>query len=228
MNKKSIVLLSSGLDSVVSLAISKEEYNITLALTFDYGQKAAKREINSAKKITDFYKIDHKVIKLDWLSEISNSALNGRGNIPKINNNNLDNTSITNETAKAVWVPNRNGLFINIAGAIADAQGFSHIIIGANKEEGATFKDNTNEFITAVNLSLKNSTNNNVQVLAPMINFNKTEIVKKGIELNIPFNDIYSCYKDNTKHCGQCESCLRLKRALQANNKYDIIKEIFE
>ena len=66
MNKKSIVLLSSGLDSVVSLAISKEEYNITLALTFDYGQKAAKREINSAKKITDFYKIDHKVIKLDW------------------------------------------------------------------------------------------------------------------------------------------------------------------
>ena len=228
ITRKSIVLLSSGLDSVVSLATAKEEYNITLALTFDYGQKAVEQEINSAKEISKIYNIEHKIIKLDWLNEISNSTLNRSGNIPNIYENNLDDKTITKKSAKSVWVPNRNGLFINIAGAIADAQGYTHIIIGANKEEGETFKDNSISFINAINNSLENSTQNNVQIIAPLIGFNKTEIVKKGLELNIPFNKIYSCYKGKNKHCGQCESCSRFKRALQANNKYDIIKEIFE
>ena len=228
MTRKSIVLLSSGLDSVVSLAKAKEEYNITLALTFDYGQKAVEHEINSAKEISKIYNIKHKIIKLDWLDEISNSALNRIGNIPNINENNLDNKTITKKTAESVWVPNRNGLFINIAGAFADAKGYTHIIIGANKEEGETFKDNSKIFINAVNKSLENSTQNKVEVYAPLIDLSKTEIVKKGIELNIPFNKIYSCYNGGNKHCGQCESCSRLKRALQVNNKYDIIKEIFE
>ncbi len=227
MNKKSIILLSSGLDSVVCLAEAKEKYNIKLALTFDYGQRAKDEEISSSKLIAKYYGIEHKIIKLDMLNEISNSALNGKSKIPQLNEKKLDDINITDKTAKAVWVPNRNGLFINIAAAIADAEKYSYIIIGANKEEGATFKDNSQKFIDAINNSLKYSALNNVQVYAPLINLNKTEIVKKGIELNIPFDKIYSCYTGEKKHCGKCESCLRLKKALQLNNKYDIIKEIF-
>ena len=51
MNKKGIILLSGGLDSLVSLGVSKEKYNIRLALTFDYGQNPVKREIKTSKKI---------------------------------------------------------------------------------------------------------------------------------------------------------------------------------
>ena len=140
---------------------------------------------------------------------------------------NLNSQKLTKESAKSVWVPNRNALFINIAASFAEAQNYSHIIIGANKEEGETFKDNSKEFIKAINESLKNSINTDVQVLSPLENMNKEEIVKKGIELNIPFNMIYSCYNNTGKHCGKCESCTRLKRALQINNREDIIAMLF-
>ena len=72
---KSIILLSGGLDSLVSLGLSKEKYNVTLALTFDYGQKSVVQEILASKKICEYYGIEHKVIKLDWLKDITHTAL---------------------------------------------------------------------------------------------------------------------------------------------------------
>ena len=129
MNNKSIILLSGGLDSLVSLGVCKTEYNVELALTFDYGQKAANSEISTSKKICDYYNIKHKVIQLDWLKEITHTALVSDKELPE----GIDNPI---ESAKAVWVPNRNGLFLNIAGSFADSENYTHIILGANKEEG--------------------------------------------------------------------------------------------
>ena len=219
---KSIILLSGGLDSVVSLALLKKEYNITTALTFNYGQNSLQKELEVSKKLADFYNLEHFVIDLPWLNKISTSSLNQNKEIPT--GNNIEDI---NKTSKSLIVPNRNALFINIAGAIAEAKGFKYIIIGANEEESHNFKDNSKEFINSINLSLKNSTENEVQVLAPLIDYSKSEIVKKGIEANTPFDLIHSCYKGEEKHCGMCESCLRLKRALQLNNREDIIGELF-
>ncbi len=225
---KSIILLSGGLDSVISIAECIKEYNISLAITFDYGQKSLHSEINSAKQISKFYSIEHKIINIDWLKEISSSALNTEKQIPIMNINELNNKIITEQTAKSVWVPNRNALFINIAACIAEAQNYNYIILGANKEEAATFKDNTQEFINAINNSLKNSTNKEIKVIAPLINLTKEEIVKKGIELQVPFKYIHSCYLGGNRNCGKCESCQRLKRALKLNNRNDIILELFQ
>ena len=196
MMTKSIILLSGGLDSVISLALFKEKYNITTAVTFNYGQNSAEKEIISSKKITDFYKLKHVIIDLPWLNEISTSTLNQNKKIPT-----ADKIEEIEKESKSLIVPNRNALFINVAACIADAQGFKNIIIGANKEESNTFKDNSKEFITAINLSLKNSTENEIQVLAPLIDFNKSQIVEEGINKNIPFKLIHSCYKNkNTKN----------------------------
>lgn len=224
---KAIVLLSGGLDSVVSLASIRNQCSNVLALTFNYGQKSFEAEKNASTKIADYYSIKHKIIDLDWLSLISKSSLTTAETIPYIDKKNLDNIKISQVTAKSVWVPNRNGLFVNIAACFADSFNFDLIIIGANKEEGATFKDNSKEFINAVNESLKNSVNADVKVLAPLIDMSKEEIVKLGIELNVPFKYVYSCYSNKNKHCGMCESCQRLKRALELNNRQDIIEEIF-
>jgi 7-cyano-7-deazaguanine synthase len=225
MKNKSIILLSGGLDSVVSLAIHKED--VKLAILFDYGQKALNEEIKASKEIAKFYNIEHKIITLDWLKEISTSSLNTNEEIPELTKDSLNDKTITESSAKSVWVPNRNALFINIAACFCDANNYNSIIIGANKEEGETFKDNSSQFIEAINESLKNSTNNNVKVLAPLINYTKEEIVKIAIEKEIPFNLLYSCYSNKEKHCGKCESCLRLKRALELNNRQDIISTIF-
>ncbi len=143
---KSIILMSGGLDSVVSLGLTRNKYNVELALTFDYGQKAANTEIEASKKICEFYNVSHKVIKLDFLKEITHTSLVADCEVPT-GEGLLDEV----KSAQNVWVPNRNGLFLNIAASFADGENYDYIIIGANLEEGQTFPDNTKEFIERVN-----------------------------------------------------------------------------
>ena len=161
---KAIVLLSGGLDSVVSLSVIKEKCTEIIALTFNYGQKSYLAEKKAAEQVSQYYKIENKVIDLDWLSVISTSSLTTKDTIPYISKDNLDNISIAQNTAKSVWVPNRNGLFVNIAACFAEAYNYDTIIIGANKEEGTTFKDNTIEFVNAINTSFENSVNSKIDV----------------------------------------------------------------
>lgn len=224
---KSVILLSGGLDSLVSLALAKQEYNITLALTFDYGQKAVKNEIKASKEICDFYEIEHKVIKLDWLKEITQTALVGNKEVPKPSLADLNSEEFTKKSAESVWVPNRNGVLLNIAAAYADSYGYNFIIFGANKEEGQTFPDNTQEFIDKINASFEFSTLVKPKVCAPLINLDKNDIVKKAIEICVPLELTRSCYGNQAKHCGVCESCMRLKRALNENDCNEIVKELF-
>lgn len=219
---KSVILLSGGLDSLVSLGLKKEELNITLALTFDYGQKSAKQEIETSKKICEYYNLEHKVIKLDWLKDITHTALCSDIEVPT--GEALDNSE---NSAKSVWVPNRNGLFLNVAGSFADANDFDYILIGANKEEGQTFPDNTQEFIDAVNQEFKFSTRKQPEVVAPLINCVKNDIVMLALKNGVPLELTRSCYQGAEKHCGICESCMRLKSALEANNDTYYIKILF-
>ena len=214
---RAIILLSGGLDSLVSLALAKDEYNIELALTFDYGQKPAKYEIETCKKICEFYKIQHKIIDLDWLKEVSHSAMVEDKALPVG----------VQEDCSSVWVPNRNGLFLNIAASIADGEGYDCIIIGANREEGETFPDNTKEFIDRVNMEFEYSTQKKVKVVAPLINFDKNDIVKQAIEHSAPLEMVHSCYDSGEKNCGRCESCTRLKSALVANGDTKYIEVLF-
>ncbi len=218
---KSIILLSGGLDSIVALGGFMDKYNIELALTFNYGQKSAEQEIQATKKISDFYKIKQKIIKLDWLKEITKTALVSDTQIPT---EDLD----TKNSAAAVWVPNRNGLFLNIAAAFADAEGYDYIIFGANADEGTTFPDNTENFREYVSKVFELSTLKHPKVIAPLINCTKNDIVKIAIEKDIPLEFVRSCYNSGNKHCGKCESCIHLKNALIANNANKYINILFE
>lgn len=213
---RGIILLSGGLDSLVSLGLG--EYSVELALTFDYGQKSAKYEIDASKKICDFYNIKHKVIKLDWLKNITHTALVADVDLPD---------KIDENSAKNVWVPNRNGLFLNIAGSFADGEDYDYILIGANKEEAGTFSDNTQIFVDRVNAEFEYSTNKRPKVVAPLINYDKNDIVKLALKNNIPLNLVKSCYAGGEKHCGKCESCIRLKNALMFNHADKYIEELF-
>lgn len=220
---KSIILLSGGLDSLVSFGLKREELNVTLALTFDYGQKAAEKEIEAAEKICRYYNAEHRVIKLDWLKYITNTALVSDMEVPA-----GDELLNPENSAKSVWVPNRNGLFLNIAGSFADSYGYDYILIGANKEEGQTFPDNTQEFINSVNTEFKYSTTKHPRVSAPLINYNKNDIVMLALKNGIPLELTRSCYQGGERHCGICESCSRLKKALEANHDKHYIKVLFE
>ena len=220
MKNKSIILLSGGLDSLVAAGVFKDEYGIEFALTFDYGQKSAKEEIEASKNICKYYGINHKIITLDWLKEITNTALVSEKDIP-------DTNFHTNDTAKAVWVPNRNGLFLNIAASYADSYHYNYIIFGANKDEGETFLDNTETFRAALSHVFEYSTMSKPKVLAPLINYTKDDIVRLAIEKQVPLEFVRSCYRAGKKHCGKCESCDNLKNALINNNAYNYINLLF-
>lgn len=221
-NNTAIILLSGGLDSLVALDYVKrnENIDIKLALTFSYGQKAAKKEIEASENICKYYDISHKIITLDWLKDITKTELVTGKQTSK------DGLS-PDDKAKLVWVPNRNALFLNVAGCYCDAFGYKYIIYGANKEEGQCFPDNTEEFRKQISMVFKTSTQVQPEVLAPLIKYNKDDIVKVAVKNSVPLELVWSCYGAGSKHCGVCESCSYLKKALIANHCEKYVNLLF-
>ncbi|MDD3594639.1 MAG: 7-cyano-7-deazaguanine synthase QueC [Candidatus Gastranaerophilales bacterium] len=227
---KFIILLSGGLDSAVSLAQVRNDNPGAdiLCLFFDYGQKSAEFEKLSSERLADYFGAKFQCIELDWLKKITNNALTAADSeLPLLKNEELDDFEAARKSAKAVWVPNRNGLFVNIAGCYCDAFGYGAVVLGANKEEAVTFSDNSKDFITAMTKGLELSTLCKPKVVAPLIDLEKYQIIQKAKELKFPFELIRSCYSTNPLHCGKCESCLRLKRGLERENLFDIVNLLF-
>ena len=219
--KKAISVLSGGLDCAVATSVFDKEYEIH-AITFNYGQKAAKQEINASKRICEKMGWTHEVIDLPWLSKISTSSLKTDEDIPEIEENYLDDLEKSSETAGNVWVPARNTVFTSIALSYAESIGAEIIIVGWNGEEGATFPDNSKEYLEKFNKLIDVGSPDKIRIEAPAIDMNKEEIVELGLEVGAPMELSYSCYKGDDKPCGVCESCVRRKRAFKKLNiKYD-------
>lgn len=214
MKRKAVVLLSSGLDSSVNLFEAAQKEEVVLALTFDYGQKAAKKEIEHSAKLAAYLKIPHKVIALPWFKDFNKSSLLVESEaVPTGKSVDIQSHEQSLQTAKSVWVPNRNGIFLNIGAAFAEALGAQIVIPGFNAEEATTFPDNSEAFMKELTTSLSYSTANHVQVECFTVKLQKPDIVKKGMALNMPWNLLWPCYFSKEKWCGECESCLRSKRA---------------
>ncbi len=216
-----VVLLSGGLDSAVSLSQALREGEVKLCLTFDYGQKAVKREIEAASKIAGHYNLRHRVIPLPFLAEITNTSLVNTGSeVPKPAPEDLDQDDKIVETAKKVWVPNRNGLFINIAVSFAESLDCQRVVAGFNAEEARSFPDNSWEFVQSCNNVLSFSTLTKIKVVSYTLMLDKPEIIKLGLRLGTPLKYIWPCYHGGESICNSCESCLRYLRAIKiAQNK---------
>lgn len=218
---KSIILLSSGLDSAVSMAwVHSEGHEIDCAITFDYGQRAKEKEIKHAKEICAFYRIPHEVISLPWFSQFeAKGLLSQTSPLYQPSLNTLNDLKESTKSAELVWVPNRNGVFIEVAASVAESRKINRLIVGFNAEEAVTFPDNSLAYMNAINKALSYSTANQVKLESPTVNMTKNEIVALGSSLVFPFHLLWSCYEAKEQMCGTCESCMRLKRALHQNGK---------
>ena len=213
---RSIILLSAGLDSAVNLQRAQQATEIVLVLTFDYGQLAAARETAAARAMCERLRVRQRVVRLPWLKRISGSALTASEcAVPEPRREDLDSAA-AEETARAVWVPNRNGVFANIAAAFADALDCALIVAGFNAEEAVTFPDNSPEFVRAINRALRLSTLRHPRLICYTQDLDKAAIVRWGREIGAPLDLVWSCYRGGEEHCWRCESCLRLARALRA------------
>jgi len=207
-----IVILSGGLDSTVALADVLTQMPVELVLTFNYGQRAFPKEKAAATAIAKHYNLQQKIIDLPWLAQAVPQALQPGAK-------SIEQTDANPMALKTVWIPNRNGVFLNIAATFAEARQANRVVFGANAEEGADFPDNSPAFTKAITESLSYSTLNQVQVLTPVGHLTKPEIIAHGLELNAPLNHVWSCYQEAENHCGECASCRRLNNAIVANDK---------
>ena len=173
MMKSAIVLLSGGLDSAVNLFASKQSgLDVKLALTFDYGQRAATQEISAAKAIADKLDVPHQVISLPWLADATKTSLVNRGqSVPTGGDVVIEDFGRSEQTAKSVWVPNRNGVFLNIAASFAECLECDFVVPGFNAEEAVTFPDNSDEF-------LKQTTKSSA-CLKSLISGRETDVIPK-------------------------------------------------
>src|SRR5574341_293448 len=221
---KSIVLLSSGLDSTVAFKEACDRSDELLCVTFDYGQRAGKKEIDFAKNICELFRVRHIVVELP-LYRTFRGALTGKEKLPEISSADLDDREITLRTAEAVWVPARNVVFLSIGAALAENYRYDTIVTGFDAEEAATFPDNTPEFVESFNEMLKSGTLTHPEIYAPLISMNKAEIVKRGLEIGAPLEWSWSCYQGGKRPCGVCESCLRRARAFELAGANDPLLE---
>ncbi|MCE8422575.1 MAG: 7-cyano-7-deazaguanine synthase QueC [Candidatus Methanoperedens sp.] len=221
---KSIVLLSSGLDSTVAFKEAYDRSDEILCVTFDYGQRARKKELESAKAICERFRAGHMVISLPWFRTFR-GALTGSENLPKITMDELDDSTVTQRSAEQVWVPARNVVFLSIGASLAENYRYDTIVTGFDAEEAATFPDNTFEFVDKFNDMLKTGTLTHPEIYAPLISLDKVQIIKRGIEIDAPLDLSWSCYEGKAAPCNTCESCLRRKRAFEKAEKEDPLFE---
>ncbi|MHC5036909.1 MAG: 7-cyano-7-deazaguanine synthase QueC [Planctomycetota bacterium] len=213
---RTVVLLSGGLDSAVNLKIAAGETEVACALTFDYNQRAAAREIEVSRNLCADMGIDHKIVEVPWLAAITKTALVDPAlPLPQGDVESLDDPDGSASHVSRVWVPNRNGIFVAAGAAFAESLDAHAVVGGFNAEEGAHFPDNSEAFLSAANRLLGFSTRNRVKVISFTASLTKTEIVRKGIERGVPLDRIWSCYEGGSLHCMKCTSCLRLGRALR-------------
>ncbi len=213
---------------MVNCALAVAAGPVVLAITFDYGQHAVFREIDAAKGVCARYSIPHRRISLPWLAEITSSDLVREGaRPPELTKADLDDPEKTKDSARAVWVPNRNWIMIEIAAAFAEVLGAGRIVAGFNREEAATFPDNSAAYLEAVNRSLAFSSGAPVQVISYTAQMNKKEIVQAGLRNQAPLAKVWSCYRGEEKMCGFCESCRRLKRAVSGTEAEEMLNGCF-
>ena len=204
--KRAVCILSGGMDSTLAAVMAMDTGYDVIAVHFNYGQLTESKELESFRAITHRLGIKESYeIDLPFFEQIGASALIDKSiDVP---------THGLEDGVPVTYVPFRNGIFISIAASIAEKHDASALYIGVVQEDSSGYPDCTTSFITSmqnsINLGTKDETN--LEIIAPLVQMKKSEIVQASLELNSPLELTWSCYKNSTKACGVCDSCrLRL------------------
>jgi 7-cyano-7-deazaguanine synthase len=212
--KKAVILLSGGIDSATAAAIARHNHFDLYALTFRYGQRH-EREIEAAKKVSAWLRVEEHLIIDSDLRAIGGSALTDRIEVPKSRS-----ISEIEHGIPVTYVPARNTIFLAYGLALTERVEASDIFFGANQLDYSGYPDCRDEYVRAfermANLATKAAVEGKVQlkIHTPLIQMTKAEIIKQGSKLGVDYSLTWSCYDPTVdgKACALCDSCqLRLK-----------------
>ena len=221
---KALVLFSGGVDSSTCLAIAVAKYGAkeVLALSVSYGQKHSK-ELEAAQKIAEYYGVMLKTIDLSKIFEDSNCSLL-QGSTEDIPTESYDEQlKKSGGSPVSTYVPFRNGLFLSCAASVALSFGCNEIYYGAHSDDAAgnAYPDCSSEFNDSINRAIFIGSGDRLTVCAPFIGLSKAEVVKRGLELGVPYELTWSCYSGTDKPCGVCGTCRDRIAAFEKNGLTD-------
>jgi 7-cyano-7-deazaguanine synthase len=217
---KAVVLLSGGMDSCVSAAIARERHgagHIAL-LHAGYGQRTEQRERRAFEGIADFYGVSQGqrlVVQLDHFRAIGGSALtDAKIAVPE---NELGAAGPGGSAIPVTYVPFRNAHFLSVAVSWAEAIGAGAVYIGAVAEDSSGYPDCRAEYYQVFQELVRVGTRpeTQIEIATPVIALGKSEIIRRGIELGAPLHLTWSCYQNEDRACGVCDSCLLRLRAFR-------------
>lgn len=212
INNKAVVLLSGGMDSALCAAIAKEKGYSIAALHLNYGQKTESRELESFRNLAEYFGAKESlIVDVSHFAAIGGSSLTDK----KIE---VTMAELNSKDIPTSYVPFRNGNILSIAASWAEVIGADAIFIGAMQLDSSGYPDCRQEFFDSfqqsINLGTKPETY--IKIITPLINYSKKDIVEHGMELKVPFELTWSCYRDSDTACGECDSCALRLRGFQS------------
>lgn len=208
MKEIAVVLLSGGMDSAVCAALAQKAGYEIAALHLNYGQRTEEKELECYNNLCDHFDVKHKlIVDVTHLSKIGGSSLTDLNiDVPIAN---LDSNEIP-----PTYVPFRNANILAIGVSWAEVINARYIYIGAMEQDSSGYPDCRKSFFESYNEMIKLGTKpeTKIDIITPIINNTKEDIVRIGNELGVPFQHTWSCYQNNDLACGTCDSCaLRLR-----------------
>lgn len=213
-----LVIFSGGQDSTTVAGWAKKNFDSVFLLGFDYGQKH-KVELKQAKIIAEKLNLSFKILCIDFLNQISESALFAN------NFQNVNQPHKTNSNLPASFVPNRNALFITLAHSFTQKIGANHLAIGVSEQDYSGYPDCRKEFIESIEKTLNLGAQTQIKIHTPLIAMTKAEEFKLAKDLGIlevVLEDSHTCYEGirDQKHswgygCNECNACILRRNAYE-------------
>ncbi len=209
---KALLVYSGGMDS--SVLLYKYRSEIEAAVSFSYGARQDKEELDCAKWNCDKLGIRHIVIPLDFIGKYFHSSiLEGGESVP--------HGHYADDNMRSTVVPFRNGIMLSVAIGLAESMGLDSVMLANHSGDHTIYPDCRPEFIESMDNAARNGTFAGIRVISPFCNMNKREIALEGKTLGVPFEHTYSCYEGRPKHCGVCGTCVERKEALEGFDPTD-------
>ena len=206
--EKAVVLLSGGLDSTTCMAVAKEAGRELYPISFNYHQRHS-IELEGAKEVAAFYRVKKHLIIETNMERIGGSALTDRAiAVPE--------GDVSRTAVPVTYVPARNLIFLSYAVGYAETIGARYVYIGVNSVDYSGYPDCRPEFIQRFQAATDYATEaasegKRIEIVAPLQNLSKAEIVRLAARLAVPLELTHSCYNGGEKACGVCDSC-KLRR----------------
>lgn len=208
---KTILIYSGGLDSTVLLYRLINTGHIVKTLSFYYKQKH-KKEIEVAKYFTNKLNISHTIVNLPH-KLLSSSCLTSNQKVPE--------GHYEEESMKNTVVPNRNMIMLSLGVAFAINEKYNNVAFAGHSGDHAIYPDCRKIFVDSLDKTCKLGNWEQIDIIAPFINFTKKEIVETGKFYNVEMSKTWSCYNGRKYHCGKCGTCVERKEAFQLSNIKD-------